>query len=178
VLTGPSGGLYRYRLGDRVRVSHFHGRVPVLEFSGRDDGVSDLRGEKLSPAFVQASLNEVLHETGAPVRFAMLAPRNHAIPAYVLYVESSTNPEQVGSALERRLRANPHYDYCRSLGQLGPLQVYRIAQNAHETYVNRCAELGQRIGSIKSTSLHRSGGWEDFFIGAFVSHPQKELAPC
>ncbi len=178
LLLTTSGGMYRYRLGDRVRVSHFHGRVPVLEFMGRDDGVSDLRGEKLSPAFVQGCLSEALLETGVSVRFAMLAPQNQAVPGYVLYVECLTNPEPLGPALERRLMANPHYDYCRSLGQLGPLKVYRIAQNAQETYVDRCAELGQRMGSIKPTSLHRSGGWEDFFIKAFVTHPQKELAPC
>jgi hypothetical protein len=178
LLLTTSGGFYRYRLGDRVRVSQFHGRVPILEFVGRDDGVCDLRGEKLSPAFVQACLNEVLSEAGVTVRFAMLAPRNHAVPGYVLYIESSTNPEQVGPALECKLRANPHYDYCRRIGQLEPLEIYRIAHNAQEMYVTRCAELGQRVGSIKPTSLHRSGGWEDFFIGAFVAHPQKELAPC
>jgi len=176
LLMTTSGGLYRYRLGDRVRVRDFYGRVPILEFVGRDDGVSDLRGEKLSPAFVQACLDQVLTDAGMHVRFVMLAPRHQVVPGYVLYVESSTNPERLGPSLEDKLRGNPHYDYCRNLGQLEALQVFWIRQNAQETYVQRCTELGQRAGGVKPTSLHRSGGWEDFFAGQYVTNPQTEVA--
>jgi len=176
LLMTTGGGLYRYRLGDRVRVHDFYGRVPILEFIGRDDGVSDLRGEKLSPAFVQACLEQVLADAKVDARFVMLAPQHLAVPGYVLYVESSVNPERLQLGLEAKLRANPHYDYCRNLGQLGPLKVFWIRHGAQEAYVNRCAELGQRAGSVKPTSLHRSGGWEDFFAGEFVANYQPEVA--
>jgi hypothetical protein len=176
LLMTTGGGLYRYRLGDRVRVQDFYGCVPVLEFIGRDDGVSDLRGEKLSPAFVQTCLDQVLVDAKVDARFAMLAPQHQAVPGYVLYVESSANPEQLQPGLESKLRANPHYVYCRNLGQLGPVKVCWIRQGAQDVYVNRCAELGQRAGSVKPTSLHRSGGWEDFFAGEFVANYQPEVA--
>lgn len=175
LLLTTGGGLYRYRLGDRVRVNDFYGSVPILEFVGRNDGVSDLRGEKLSPAFVQTSIERVLVEVGIPVGFAMLAPQHLAVPCYALYVQSSINPAALGPELEVKLRANPHYDYCRNLGQLGPLKVFRVRQDAQEAYVNRCAELGQRAGSVKPTSLHRSGGWEDCFAGEFVSSHHVEV---
>jgi hypothetical protein len=176
LLLTTGGGLYRYRLGDRVRVRDDYGGVPILEFAGRDDGVSDLRGEKLSPAFVQACLDRVLADAGVSVRFAMLAPQRQAVPGYVLYVESPADPDRVGPPLEFALRANPHYDYCRNLGQLGALKIFWIRQGAQEAYVNRCVELGQRAGSVKPTSLHRSGGWEDFFAGEFVANNESEVA--
>ena len=175
LLLTTGGGLYRYRLGDRVRVNDFHGKVPILEFVGRDDGVSDLRGEKLSPAFVHLCIEHVLNDAGLPVGFAMLAPQHLSTPCYVLYVESSSTPAIVGLRLDAKLRANPHYDYCRNLGQLGALKVFWVRHGAHETYLNRCSELGQRAGSVKPTSLHRSGGWEDFFAGEFVSSHQVEV---
>src|SRR6266850_821352 len=59
VLLTTGGGLYRYRLGDRVRVVGFAGNTPLLEFLGKEDGVSDLCGEKLSPAFVGSVLEEL-----------------------------------------------------------------------------------------------------------------------
>jgi len=164
-----SGGLYRYRLGDRVRVEGFYKDIPILKFSGRDDGVSDLRGEKLSPAFVQACLDTSLAVSEVSVCFAMLAPLHQSPAGYVLYVESSSNPRDLGLLMESELRANPHYEYCRSLGQLRELMVYWVRRNAHQTYLNRCVEMGQRAGGVKPTCLHHSGGWEDFFEGSFIN---------
>ena len=48
-----SGGLYRYRLKDIVRVTGFAGSVPLIKFMGKQDKVSDLFGEKLNERFVQ-----------------------------------------------------------------------------------------------------------------------------
>ena len=45
------GGLYRYRIGDRVRVTRFYQATPCLEFVGRSDAVCDLTGEKLHERF-------------------------------------------------------------------------------------------------------------------------------
>jgi hypothetical protein len=175
LLMTTGGGLYRYRLGDRVRVNGFHGSIPILEFAGRDDGVSDLRGEKLSPAFVQSCLDEAVAEIAIQTSFAMLAPRL-AASRYVLYIESPSNPQRLGEILETKLRANPHYDYCRVLGQLDALEIFWIRKNAQEIYLQRCTELGQRAGSVKPTSLHRSGGWDDYFSKACVTKLQQEIA--
>ena len=178
LLLTTGGGLYRYQLGDVVRVTDFHHTAPVLEFAGRNDGVSDLRGEKLSPAFVQACLEEALSATETKARFAMLAPQDMNPPGYVLHLESASHPAALGLKMEMQLRKNPHYDYCRRLGQLAPLQVYWIAENAQTTYLHRCVELGQRAGNVNPTSLHRATGWEHSFIGHFIDPIQRELAPC
>ena len=81
------GGLWRYRLGDRVRVTGFLQRTPLLEFIGKEDGVCDLRGEKLHPAFVGGILRDLRRELLLPLGFAMLAPSHKLEVGYLLLVE-------------------------------------------------------------------------------------------
>ena len=69
VVVTTAGGLYRYRLGDLVEVTGFHGALPVLRFLGRADRVSDLVREKLGEALVSEALRRIGF-TG----FALLAP--------------------------------------------------------------------------------------------------------
>ncbi|MCU0778715.1 MAG: GH3 auxin-responsive promoter family protein, partial [Akkermansiaceae bacterium] len=52
VVVTNGGGLWRYRLGDRVECDGFCGATPTLRFLGRAGNVSDLCGEKLSEPFV------------------------------------------------------------------------------------------------------------------------------
>src|SRR5260370_28277357 len=49
VLLTTGGGLWRYRLGDRVRVTGFHKQTPVLEFLARAGNVSDVYFAKPLP---------------------------------------------------------------------------------------------------------------------------------
>lgn len=167
------GGLWRYRLGDRVRVAGFAERAPLLEFIGKEDCVSDLRGEKLNSLFVANTLATFQCCRGAS--FAMLAPSEATLPHYTLFLESDDCPRNLPVLLDQRLQANPHYSYCRRLGQLGGLRIFLVDGNARDSYVNRCAALGQRAGSVKMTALERRPGWEDVFRGAFVQAVTAEV---
>jgi hypothetical protein len=157
VTTG--GGLYRYRLGDRVRVNGFAGRTPTLEFLGKEDGVSDLRGEKLSEGFVAGVLAQTL--SGAGVRFAMLAPELRGDPpGYTLFLEcAAAPPAGLRAALETGLRANPHYRYCVELGQLRPARIAPLSPGAYARYLCRCRELGQCAGDVKPRALSPRADW-------------------
>ena len=53
MIISQKGGLYRYRIGDRVRFTHLYLNTPCLEFMGRHKEVSDLVGEKLHSEFVR-----------------------------------------------------------------------------------------------------------------------------
>jgi GH3 auxin-responsive promoter len=157
VTTG--GGLYRYRLRDRVRVTGFSGHTPALCFLGKEDGISDLRGEKLSEDHVAGVLARVL--TGLNVRFAMLAPEFSArAPGYSLFLESAAAPSaSLEQELEAALGANPHYRYCVELGQLRPVRVVRLAAGGVDAYLRRCRELGQRPGDVKPRALSPRCDW-------------------
>ena len=165
VVVTNGGGLYRYRLGDRVEVTGFHHDVPCLRFLGKEDQASDYRGEKLTEAFVGAVLQKLFARSGLKPRFALLAIEESApAPGYVLYIETDGQaPDSLQQQLDTELRANPHYDLCVRLGQLQPTRMVRVGANAYEVYTRRLSELGFRIGNLKPTPLSRHGGWGSYF---------------
>lgn len=170
VLLTTGGGLWRYRLDDRVRVTGFLEQTPVLEFLGREGNVSDVCGEKLSAAFVDSILLELESERACSPSFAMLAPSFEATPRYVLFFHGRIETRQFAEFLDAKLRRNPHYDYCRKLGQLSSAAIFQITGGASEAYLRRCSALGQRAGNVKETPLHRLSGWENYFQGALVEN--------
>ena len=166
VVVTTAGGLWRYRLGDRVSVTGFAEKTPSLKFLGRAGNVSDYSGEKLSEPFV----NEALHEVfgcGVP-SFALLAPdEQNGYYSYTLYVEGTAHREKA-EHLDRILRRNPHYAYCRDLGQLLPVRLFLITENAFATFATRQSTNGARLGDIKPVALSRDSGWSKAFSGEYV----------
>lgn len=162
VVLTTGGGLYRYRLGDRVRVDGRVEATPSITFVGRDDRVSDFYGEKLSDGFV-ATVIEAVFAGGRRPDFAMLAPDEAAgRMSYTLFVdrEASSRPH-LRTLLERELRRNPHYAYCVDLGQLAPASVAAVGPHASRAYVDTCVARGQQLGNVKPVSLHTSSGWRE-----------------
>jgi hypothetical protein len=173
VVLTTGGGLYRYQLHDSVEVINQLHACPVLRFVGKQAHISDHFGEKLNAAHVQATLDKLLHDYGLTPTFAMLACEN--LPdgaAYVLFVAapdvSVVQLHHLGAALESALCANYHYAYCRDLGQLTALRVFRISEQAQSDYLRHCQASGQRLGDIKPTVLHQQSGWLEVFQGMLL----------
>jgi len=158
-----SGGLYRYRLRDLVRVEGFHRATPVLAFRGRADRASDLRGEKLTAAFVEDALGRALAAAGVRTPFAMLAPSWGELPRYRLYVDADPDgAERAATAVEAVLRGAHHYALCRALGQLGAVEGVAVP-NGEAAYERARAARGARGGAIKPPALEPELGWEGVF---------------
>jgi hypothetical protein len=163
VTTG--GGLYRYRLEDRVAVDGFVGPTPSLRFLGKEGHVSDLRGEKLQESFVAGALARTFESLRLSPRFALLAPNDetNGPPGYTLYVEVPEPPPDLAAALETELAANPHYRLCVALGQLAPAKVFRIEKDGVARYLEHLRGRGQRLGDIKPLALSPETGWSRVF---------------
>jgi hypothetical protein len=147
VVVTNGGGLWRYRLGDIVECSGHVGKTPSLQFVGRAR-VSDLRGEKLSEAFVADVLRQLWTGDERPA-FATLQARDHdGVAGYELLLPAGADSS--GGALERRLdaalAANPHYAHARRLGQLSPVSVVTAASDPWR-------DVGGRIGDAKPRVL-------------------------
>lgn len=156
-----TGVLYRYRLGDVVRIEGHHRRAPTLRFVGRAGHVSDRVGEKLDERHVGAALEAAWRLVGAAPRFALVACDDRAAPpAYQLFVEglAAHHDDAVTTAVEGHLRGNPHYAYARDLGQLGPLGVVHVVDSA-AAFEDALAARGQRRGDVKPTALSAHGDW-------------------
>ena len=167
VVVTTGGGLYRYALRDQVQVTGFYKDLPSLRFLGKADNVADHFGEKLNEAFVASCLDHVFALCGLQPRFAMLAlDSSDGPPAYTLYLEQpSPPPAELSVALEERLRRNPHYDLCIRLGQLHPVRVFLVGDNAYQTFTKTLIARGAQLGNIKPTPLSRRSDWSDYFSG-------------
>lgn len=160
VVLTTGGGLYRYRLQDRVRVEGFLEKTPSLRFLGKEGHVSDLRGEKLHESFVAGVLARVFESGGITARFSMLAPDGEI--GYVLFLETDTEPPaDLAERLDAALLANPHYRLCQALGQLAAVRIRRLAPGAYTRYLHRCQQRGQRWGDVKPLALSPLSGWEE-----------------
>ncbi len=173
VVITTGGGLYRYRTHDLVEVVGHVRSCPLIRFTGKESHISDHFGEKLNDRHVKQVLDSTLARHKISSEFAMLAfDEGMGYPAYALFVESDTASDgsllSLGAETEAALRENYHYRYCRDLGQLGALVVFRIDANAGDTYAKVCYANGQRIGDLKPPSLHRITGWSRLFCGRFL----------
>jgi hypothetical protein len=148
VLT-QQGGLVRYLIGDRVRVTEFYAATPCLEFTGRTQEVCDLVGEKLNESFVQQCLSRLSQRSD----FQMLLPVMNATSHYLLIVDQlSTDAATLETELDSLLCEAYHYGNARRLGQLGRVQVL-YAANAREHYYDYFVSKGMKMGDIKHRFL-------------------------
>jgi hypothetical protein len=148
VIVTQAGGLLRYRLGDRVHVPAWHGSVPLLDFAGRADAVSDLVGEKLSEAFVARVLQEAVPGNA----FCVLLPvaPDEGQP----YYEVLTDCEVAGlaEALDKTLSSAFRYREARLLGQLAAPHVASAADMRRRVH-DALVESGMRAGDVKDRPL-------------------------
>ncbi len=152
LVISQKGGLCRYRMGDRVRVTHFYGATPCLDFVGRGHDTSDLVGEKLQEDFVAHALRDLPLAQGAfwtllPVR----SPRDH----YVLLLDglgTSDDESELARQVDAALRQAHHYEHARALGQLGPVRVVRSA-GAADLIRDHHVKRGMKWGDIKPRLL-------------------------
>lgn len=176
VIVTTGGGLTRYALQDRVQVTGWYGRLPRLRFLGRAAAVSDWFGEKVNEGHVQSILDGVLPHYALQPDFLMIALDDGMTePAYTLYIQCRNGSDptllRLGADLEIGLLENVHYAYCRRLGQLAPVHVFRIRDGALADFLQSSMARGQRAGDVKPTFLHRQGGWSAVFDGYRVTLP-------
>lgn len=174
VVITTGSGLYRYNMGDRVKVESFYNGLPVLKFIGREK-LSDLVGEKLDDVFVSRAIENTIKEMGIESDFVMLAPEIKSNGGqYILYIHLNGNSEKYNlldlrSKLELRLMDNFHYRHALEVEQLTPLKIFLINNDAKNVYTNRCISEGQKLGDVKSTYLDNRHGWIDYFQGELLN---------
>jgi len=160
------GGLCRYRLQDRVLVTGFLERTPNLKFLGRTGNVSDRFGEKLSDAFVNGIVQELIKDLPSLPRFVLIAPDETTCGVrYTIYLEGRARPE-ITEHLDALLRKNPHYALCRDLGQLQAPGLFLIPADGYATFAREVSK-GKRLGDIKPASLSAHTGWSNRFNGHY-----------
>jgi hypothetical protein len=125
VLTNASG-LYRYDMGDRVRVTGWSGEAPLIEFLSRDAHTCSLAGEKLTEHQVVSAMQAVTAGSAAAIVNFVLAPQWGTIPRYRLYVEESpaTSRSDLSERLDKQICSlNVEYAGKRQSLRLGSMEL-------------------------------------------------------
>jgi hypothetical protein len=146
------GGLHRYRIGDRIRVTHVFKKTPCLEFVGRSDTVSDIAGEKLNEAFARKCVEEVLDDNDA---FAMLLP--HSIRGqlpfyYLLTSQEVSQAEKLSERLDEALSRAFHYRNARQSGRLEGIRVHSY-RYARELFIRYYDKKGMTVEDMSTSIL-------------------------
>ena len=170
VVITTSGGLYRYQLQDQIQVVGFDKQVPMIRFIGKAESMSDLFGEKLSEGFVNGIVQGFLKVHHLDATFIMVAPeQDNGRYRYILFMDvvpsDTYKKRELESELDRRLRCNYHYDYCRSLGQLNKAKIRLVPTDAAKRVLEKDCKSGMKLGDIKPAILRSTTGWADILNG-------------
>ena len=127
VLTNASG-LFRYDLGDRVRVTGRRAPAPVIEFLSRDAHTSSMAGEKLTEDQVVLAMREACAGRTTIIDF-VVAPQWAERPWYRVYVERGAGDfaERFDAAL---CRISLEYESKRQSLRLGPVELVELPAGA------------------------------------------------
>ncbi len=162
-------GLYRYRLGDVVRIAGFEGRTPVFEFDHRRGNVVDLVGEKTTEqhfrgAFAQLAREQLGGEPGL-TDFTVWPDTGRLPYRYVAYAEVAAavpRPDvaRLAARLDELLVAeNPSYATLgRVNGRLDPVDLRLVQPGTFEQLVNlqRDTATGVNANQVKVPRLLRN----------------------
>jgi sterol desaturase/sphingolipid hydroxylase (fatty acid hydroxylase superfamily) len=165
VVTTPAG-LYRYFINDVVRVTGFFHAVPLLKFTQKGKGVTNITGEKLYESQILAAVSGAMTHLGLNARFVMMLADEEA-RGYRLYVEPDTAPgvpaERLAEEVDARLRKlNIEYEGKRESERLTAPRAAWLRQETGEAYKRHCVAQGQREGQFKCAALayRRSFGFD------------------
>ncbi|MCV3215902.1 GH3 auxin-responsive promoter family protein [Plectonema radiosum NIES-515] len=149
IIISQKGGLYRYRIGDRIRVTHFYLNTPCLQFLGRTQEISDLVGEKLHSEFVRQVLDSLpLQGTS----FKSLVPVKEPQHYILLLDQTNVNPQELAQQLDDALQQSPQYRHARLLNQLQPVRVL-VSSQIPEIVALYKTRSGKKWGDLKHDIL-------------------------
>ena len=146
LLISTKGGLYRYQIGDNVRVQKTYLESPSFEFVGRSGNVSDLCGEKLSEI-------ELAHLVPPQLSYALFPRKDH----YVICAETQENFDLISRALLK----SPHYLFCIQAKQLHSphfIKIEKLSEKIQDFFI---LERKMKIGDIKLQHLYPKSSDQD-----------------
>ncbi|MBI1849663.1 MAG: GH3 auxin-responsive promoter family protein [Planctomycetes bacterium] len=162
VILSTSAGLYRYHIGDVVRVHGFRGATPIVEFLHRAGATCSMTGEKLTEDQVTEAVSASASAIGIDLESFTLFPAAEPFPHYVLLVEvaSPAQPQRLASfpgTLDREIeRQNIEYATKRASLRLGPPEVWIVEPGGYAAWQRRRVMNGASPDQLKPIHLTRN----------------------
>jgi len=145
-------GLWRYRLGDLVRVVGRYGQAPILEFLQRRGMVINMVGEKTGEAQIGTAFTAACRRVGADVTDYVVFPDPNTTPGrYLLAVEADHHlvPALLEAFDDELRRTAPDYGASVHMGEIGPMGAWVLRPGAFERYRERRIAAGASATQVK-----------------------------
>ncbi|CAL8281861.1 unnamed protein product [Merluccius merluccius] len=181
VVTNASG-LYRYRLGDIVKVVGFHNQCPIVEFQYRRGQMLNLRGEKVSEVVFLEALKQALVQWPGAQLVDYCCAESSILgdsvggwdPHYQVFVELKglrNLTEEQRYKLDHCLQqASTIYKSFRIKGSIGPMRVQLVAEGAFTQLRKRMIDFsGTSPNTFKMQRVLRRKDDAHFLLGKTVS---------
>lgn len=163
VIVTTSGGLYRYNLGDTVKITGFFNKLPMLIFTGRTGLTLDFFGEKLSERFIARIIrSHILNNED--VRYASFVPCFKKDFHYRIYCNGmNKDTNRFEKTIDRALCCNYHYRHARAIGQIAPLRIIADNKDYNNLYIEYMRKKNKRLGDIKPVIISQDMHLWKFF---------------
>ncbi|XP_030629471.1 GH3 domain-containing protein [Chanos chanos] len=181
IVTNASG-LFRYRIGDIVKVVGFHNQCPVVEFQYRRGQMLNVRGEKVTEALFLGALKRAVEQwPGAKLIDYCCAESGilgdlsgGAQPHYQVFLELKgvrNLSEEQRDKLDRCLQEDSAvYRSFRIKGSIGPMRVQLVSDGAFQELKGRMMEFSSTSpNTFKMHRVIRRKEYADFLLGKTIS---------
>lgn len=137
-------GLYRYRMGDILKVAGFYGESPVVEFAFRKDMALNVAGEKLGIRQIEYTMDLLSEELpeGCSVEAYCFGTSAEFMPErYIALVSSEYTGEQREHSLSIRLdgllkSVSRDYRELREMDYIGSLSAYIFSPSDYRDFLS------------------------------------------
>ena len=165
-------GFYRYRLGDVIRVTGFHGECPMIVFTYRKNQLISMYGEKVTETALQNAVEATAEESGTTIlEYSVYADSGTDPGHYVVLLESDREipPESwpyYSEILNRRL-CDAHDSYRKKIHQktMLPLEAKFVQPQTYALYRDLKVMAGASPNQVKPVHVITEGRLKRFFFG-------------
>lgn len=149
-------GLYRYRIGDVIKVVDFYNNCPEVEFLYRKNQVLNMVSEKTNEEHLSNSIRKIMQKLNLNLVDYTTMPDNSITPGrYVFYFELKSNKsnckiELLEETLDREIRnSNLAYDRARNNKRLGMVKIILLSPNTFDSIKESLLNRGISKNQIK-----------------------------
>lgn len=149
-------GLYRYRMGDVIKVVGFYNNCPEVEFMYRKNQVLNMVAEKTNEEHLTDSIRQTMKKLNINLVDYTTEPDNSITPGrYIFYFEfkNKVTKNQINlleNTLDKELRkSNLAYDRARNNNKLGRVKVVTLLPNTFNLVKESLFKKGISKNQIK-----------------------------
>ncbi|MBD7910800.1 GH3 auxin-responsive promoter family protein [Clostridium cibarium] len=156
ILVTNYAGLYRYRIGDVVKVIGFYNNSPEIEFLYRKNQVLNMVAEKTNEEHITNAIRNTVKKMNLSLVDYTTKPDNSITPGrYIFYFElkdiiSDSKKRLLQEVLDKEIRAsNLAYDRARNNKRLGIVKIMLLKPNTFKLMKESLISKGISKNQIK-----------------------------